>query len=62
MGEEFIKFLAALAILPRTILNGWIGEINGWIAPRWSKIKGWIYPILKNYPIGKTAKARQGIE
>ena len=51
-GEEFIiYFLAALAVLPRTILN------TRWIAPGWFKWKGWIYPILQNCPIGKIASA-----
>ena len=42
--EEFIQFLAALAVLPWTI---WF---KGWIAPGWFERKGWFHPILQNRP------------
>ena len=49
-GEEFIKFLSALAVLPRTILK------NGQTHPFLSNHPGAIHPILQNRP------RRQGIE
>ena len=42
-GEEFIKFLAALAVLFERF---WI---IGWIAPGWFERKGWINPIVQNH-------------
>ena len=52
-GEEFIQFLAVLAVLHRVILNNTVG----WIASWWFERKGWIHSILHNRPIGKTACA-----